>query len=58
MISCGELTHLRPTSGAPGLHRGSMWAAFLSSSVGSKQVQFWLVFSESHWNPYPKDTGP
>ncbi len=31
---------------------------FLSSSVGSKKAHFELIFSESHWGPYPKDTGP
>ncbi len=35
-----------------------LWAAILSSSVGSKQTHFGLIFSESHWGPYPKDTGP
>ncbi len=32
-------------------------SAFLSSSVGSKQAHFGLIFSESHWGPYSKDTG-
>ncbi len=32
--------------------------AFLSSSVGSKQAHIGLISSESHWGPYPKDTGP
>ncbi len=37
--------------------KGCISPTFLSSSVGSKQAHFGLIFSESHWGPYPKDTG-